>query len=1195
MSWSNWINGFAEGRLTVWLMAGLSWCGTPYAAAETKPVEGVVNYETPHVRPLALTPDKKTLLAVNTAGHRLEVFDVSQGTPYYKASVRVGLEPVSVRVRSNTEAWVVNHLSDSVSVVNLERLTVVATLLTDNEPADVVFAGQPEKAYVSCSEANTLNIFDVNDLAAPPQKLLLAGEEPRALAVSPDGMTVYVAFFESGNRTTVLNGRASDTINVVSRPEGPYGGQNPPPNAGKEFRPPIASRIGKPPQVSLIVRQDEQGRWMDDNGGDWSVFVSGSLASLSGRTPGWQVLDHDVAVVQTATQAVSYQTRLMNIVMAMDVNPVTGQVLAVGTEAMNHIRYEPNLRGVFLRVLGAFFQPGQAATWADLNPHLDYQQPTVEAAKRTQSVGDPRGVIWRADGRSAFVTCMGSNNVVEVAPDGTRLGLIPVGEGPTGVVLDETSGRGYVLNKFAGSISVLDLNARQEVTRVAFEDPTPAVIKEGRPFFYNTHLSSGLGHVSCASCHVDGKTDRLAWDLGDPSGTNVQVEEAHNSTGAALGKKVTVSAMKGPMVTQTLQDIMKFPSLHWRGDRPNLASFAEAYRTLHGRETAASAEDMQKLGNFLRTLHLPPNPYRRIDDSRPNQVTLPDGTTVKSQSMQALLGQNSRTNNCLRCHTGEGARNRASNPELGQAFVAPALTGFYKKLGFWPKLKEGSTSGIGFFHDGSDSVLRVARVNVTEKQEDMLAEIMTLEGPTGPLTGNRARQDTHAGVGQQVTVAGPASAETRARVQQLASIANDSPHVVLVAVGRRQGQERGYYLLNGNQFQSDRKTEQRSLDQLLADAANGDPVTFTLVATGTETRFAVDRNLDGVWNGDEALPPVLTSPGDQQSKRWQAVSLTLAAHDPNGDLLTFSAQGLPEGLSLDVARGVIEGTIRADTGTYPVTVTVSDGQLQAEVSFQWTVTEAEDTAGQPGLLGEYYEGAHFVTKLMERVDVRVAFFWPEGTAPAPGVPHDYFSVRWTGTLRPRFSETYTFYLDADDGVRLWLNDMLILDQWNPSPGTYYNLASVPVTLVAGRDYKVKIEFQDYYSDAFVQFRWASASEPEALVPKECLTTPDPAADRRQALEAWPETERSLSWERGESGGRLSVRVPAALAESGWYGLEESFDARTWVARPDVPVITARDLDWAWLVFENLQPSPNLQSISAESAETRFFRLVLRIP
>ena len=81
--------------------------------------DALVNWETPHVSPLAMTADGLRLLAVNTPDNRLQVFDLTWGNPVALADIPVGLDPVSVRARSNTEAWVVNHVSDSVSIVDL--------------------------------------------------------------------------------------------------------------------------------------------------------------------------------------------------------------------------------------------------------------------------------------------------------------------------------------------------------------------------------------------------------------------------------------------------------------------------------------------------------------------------------------------------------------------------------------------------------------------------------------------------------------------------------------------------------------------------------------------------------------------------------------------------------------------------------------------------------------------------------------------------------------------------------------------------------------------------------------------------------------------------------------------------------------------------------------------------------------------
>src|SRR5262245_47005358 len=112
---------------------------------------GFVTFESGHVRPLALSPDGTRLFAVNTPDNRLEVLGVGPGGLTPLAAVPVGLEPVAVAARTNGEVWVVNHLSDSVSIVDVAASPprVVRTLLVGDEPRDIVFAGSPQRAFVS--------------------------------------------------------------------------------------------------------------------------------------------------------------------------------------------------------------------------------------------------------------------------------------------------------------------------------------------------------------------------------------------------------------------------------------------------------------------------------------------------------------------------------------------------------------------------------------------------------------------------------------------------------------------------------------------------------------------------------------------------------------------------------------------------------------------------------------------------------------------------------------------------------------------------------------------------------------------------------------------------------------------------------------------------------------------------------------
>jgi len=819
-----------------------------------------VNFETPHVHPLDLTPDGQTLLAVNTADNALMVFDVSSGVPQQTDSIAVGLDPVSVRARTDREAWVVNQVSDSISIVDLQESLVTRTLTTADEPADVVFAGTAGRAFVSASQVNRVQVFNADDPGVALREIVIHGEDPRMLAVSPDGRKVYAGIFESGNATTLVAGgmvSGGKIQNAVDNPAGPWGGVAIPPNDGNEFSPALNPENPDPVEVAMIVRKSDDSRWLDDNGGDWTRLVSGDMSESTNRVAGWDLVDHDVAVIDAENFSVSYIDRMMNMIMALDVNPASGRLMVVGTEATNEIRWEPNLQSSFVRSHVAVAGAGSSTQVRDLNRHLDYSVKRVPQERRNRSIGDPRGLAWANDGSVAYVTGMGSNNVVFLRADGVRTGNTKVGEGPTGIVVDATRPLAYILNKFAGSISVLDLSTRRETRQIPFHDPTPIAIKQGRPHLYNTQMTSGLGQASCASCHVDLRTDRLVWDLGNPAG---EMKSRITTT----GEEFTFHPIKGPLKTQSLQDIIGVPAMHHIGDKDDIFGFADAFRTLQGDDAAANMLVMSQIENMLDTVHYPPNPNRNIDNSLSRSVNIQGPFSGLYATGDAVAGRASymtgedTSSHCFECHGNSRTRGDV-NKDVNNAFVraqpliAENLRGFYDRMGMFRTSATGSTSGFGFLPNGAQSseLINTNRNFPLQSQSGLHvhAFLLSLEGPVDGLEG--LARDAHAGTGQQVTLGDSASNSERQRLTRLVAIA-DSGNIGLTVDGRYESERRSFYYLGQNVFQSDRLDERVTLANLRNAVLNGsDTLTFTLVPVGSQYRIGVDRDTDGVLDGDE--------------------------------------------------------------------------------------------------------------------------------------------------------------------------------------------------------------------------------------------------------------------------------------------------------------------------------------------------------
>lgn len=205
---------------------------------------------------------------------------------------------------------------------------------------------------------------------------------------------------------------------------------------------------------------------------------------------------------------------------------------------------------------------------------------------------------------------------------------------------------------------------------------------------------------------------------------------------------------------------------------------------------------------------------------------------------------------------------------------------------------------------------------------------------------------------------------------------------------------------------------------------------------------------------------------------------------PTADLVVvgtrFTVQA-DEALSLlAVDHGRVRLTNRDDARHVEVaanqlTVTTGAGDLAV-------TTGAIPPTATSGLTGDYFDHVDFTGWRLRRTDAAIDFDWGD-RGPDPHIGYDSFSARWRGWLIPPVSGTYTLTFFMDDGVRLWLDGRLVLDEWHLTEKLEF---STTVTLEGGRPYPLRL---DYFQDpSFAVIRWYAAinDQPRQIVPSAWL-------------------------------------------------------------------------------------------------------------
>jgi DNA-binding beta-propeller fold protein YncE len=712
-----------------------------------------VNFEDPPIAPItiAVVGDTTHVVLCNTADNSLEIYDGDTVTPSFLQRVAVGLSPVTVRWNADNETlYTCNFQGDSVSVVrwngSSSSFVLERTERVGDEPTDIAFLPQTDEAVVSLHSRSAVVYMD-RDTLVPNAYLGEFEEEIDPL--NKIGVPQHLKIPASGNVTKAL--KAPRRLQI-----GAFNGAN-----------------------KLFVLNTMGG---NSSGYDFDVFLGNVRAAQSSASA--------IGGMGTTNLAMAYDAadERLFVVGGLAENSITGGIDQVRAAPLGFVR-------TFLWVVDLDANPTAATpepvqdndppvpspTWQSIDLNRDYLEITSATTPEevpvpvSERVAMPTDVVLITDPNQGdavqhvVVAFFGSDRVAVLTPDEDANGgwkrnlidLAPSGfpdevAGPRGLAYDPLNDRLWVLNVLNATLASFtpEEDTSPTITVVSLQSqPAPDTVLEGRRFLYSARTTSGPGvsndgpeaMVSCSSCHVDGRTDGLDWDLSDSEATGQAIPELlvdddpteYLETFDIPGE---FPAQKGALITQSLQGLVNSDidrpasgtdlqyvttnaPYHWRGDREGFKDFNGAFVDLQGMPNVGtggavqglSDADMVAYRDFVESILYPPNPEQPADRVLDGDLGDPNDPLDGSDGKRGLklfhLAEAMENRSCVSCHTlPEGSSNTffltTSNGGEPQPLENAAMRGLFQREkalvdGFDPS---GTTwtrmAQLGLTHDG---------------------------------------------------------------------------------------------------------------------------------------------------------------------------------------------------------------------------------------------------------------------------------------------------------------------------------------------------------------------------------------------------------------------------------------------------------------------------------------------------------------
>ncbi len=534
------------------------------------------------VRPIVAHPSGTGFLALNTHDSTVERFDAASSAPVEVWDVPWG--PVAMEiwndpVSSSDQLLVSCRGSYVMARLDISSGEIIGVLPLPPEPADIVVKQDTNQAFIACSAKDLVVQIDLlTDTIieyTPESHPGFDIKSPIFLAVSNSGK-IMVPSLHSGNNST-----------------------------------------------SSRIFQRRGGEVLDLENPDYAVVG---------------LPDNDLFRIDPVSQTIQpIGRRIGTTLFGIGVNPDTTRTWVLNTDSKNKgpgRQSEQEVSGDLVANRISIIRPNITTPPPEPDAFIDLDDTDLVAPgvqfDADQSVGQPFGLDFRSNG-NAFIVGLLTDNLIEVDKDGVRLNEwdLPEGAIPRAVSVDESAG--FVRVYCWGTNQVLEYQLSDMAlvrTCNLSPDPTPERIARGREIFYDASHSLH-NNASCASCHVDGRSDLLAWNLSDDPKDS-----------------------KGPLLTQTMFSLDRMAPFHWRGEREDLIDFNIAFEGLMGGERLSRSE-FSDFESFVFSLTNPANPWahreRLLDDS-----SIPYGVDASARATQGQVSyqnfQIQSVNFCTTCH-----------------------------------------------------------------------------------------------------------------------------------------------------------------------------------------------------------------------------------------------------------------------------------------------------------------------------------------------------------------------------------------------------------------------------------------------------------------------------------------------------------------------------------------------------------------